>query len=242
MNDPIGIALAIPAHDEAETIDQTLTSVLVAARGSIPVVVVVAADACADETAAVARWRARTAPDNVEVHVVEIDARSAGVAREHACRCADARLARIVGMGGSRWIATTDADTTVPPDWLTVHRAWARRGADAVTGLVRVDPTARLISLVRRHLDVERDRAGFGHRHVYGANLGVRAPWWSRVGGFPPVTSSEDELFVRRLRSAGARVFGIPDSVVVTSGRLVPRAPLGFGARLATLAAGLQTA
>lgn len=237
MSDVHGVAVAIPAHDEADTIESTLTSVFVAATGSIPVVVVVAADACSDGTAALARRGARLAPGNVEVHVVEIRAGSAGIAREHACRAADERLAEIVAERSSRWIATTDADTIVPPNWLMVHRAWARRGADAVTGLVRVDPSD-LTSPARRHLDLERGRAGFGHRHVYGANLGVRARWWHRVGGFPPVASSEDELFVGRLRGAGARVFGIADSVVITSGRLEPRAPDGFGARLAALSVG----
>jgi hypothetical protein len=110
-----------------------------------------------------------------------------------------------------------------------------------VTGLVRVDPEATLATRVRHLLDLERFRAELGHRHVYGANLGVSADWWSRVGGFPPVPAGEDELFVARLRDAGARVLGIPDSVVVTSGRLDPRAPRGFGAHLATMTAGMIT-
>ncbi len=237
MSNPHGIAVAIPAHDEAQTIDRTIASVLLAAGGPIPVVVVVAADACSDRTATVARARARAVPANVEVHVVEIDARSAGIAREQACRLADERLRRLVGARAPRWIATTDADTTVPSDWLAMHRQWARRGADAVTGLVRVDPQAMLEPPVRHLLDLERRRAEHGHRHVYGANLGVTGAWWSRVGGFPPVPTGEDELFVARLRAAGARVLGVSDSVVVTSGRLDPRAPRGFGARLATMTA-----
>jgi len=87
-------------------------------------------------------------------------------------------------------------------------------------------------------MDREHTAARLGHRHVYGANLGVVAEWWRRVGGFPPVEVGEDRAFVDRLRSKGARVIAADESVVVTSGRLVARAPRGFGARLAQLTAG----
>jgi glycosyltransferase involved in cell wall biosynthesis len=237
MNAWRGIGIAIPAHDEAASIDRALRSVLRAAPGDLPVVVVVAADACTDATAEIARRRGRRAPPGVEVHVIELRARCAGAARQRASTAAAARLATLAGAGASGWIATTDADTTVPHDWLEVHRRWARRGADAVAGLVRVDDRSRLVPEVRHALDRELAHARFGHRHVYGANLGVSATWLARVGGFPRVPVGEDVLLIDRLRSAGARVLSVPDSLVVTSGRLVARAPRGFGARLAQLTA-----
>ena len=144
--------------------------------------------------------------------------------------CADDRLVAPRRDGAPRWIATTDADTTVPADWLmsapTVGPSGRRR---------RDGSRARRTD--RRWLNslgaaAPRRRAASGRARpssrVRREPRRATRPWWSRVGGFPPVTSSEDELFVRRLRTAGARVLGISDSVVVTSGRLVPRAPLGF--------------
>ncbi len=236
MTDLGGIAVGIPAHNEADRIDRALTSVVVAAASaSLPVTVVVAADASNDGTAARARRRLRRLPANVRAEVIEVHARRAGVAREAACHAADAWLRAWVGHGPRRWIATTDADTEVPGNWLDVHRRWARRGADAITGLVRVHPDDDLAPEVRRHLDRELARAGMGHGHIFGANLGVDAGWWQRVGGFPPVAVGEDTLLVDRLRGAGARVIGVTDGMVITSGRLVPRAPRGFGAKLATL-------
>jgi len=235
MTDFSGIAVAIPAHQEAATIDRALVAVLGAARAPHPVVIVVAADSCTDGTAAVVRRRAEVVPAHVEVHVLELRARSAGVARQAACVAADRRLQALVGATSARWIATTDADSTVPVDWLDNHRRWVRRGADAVAGLVRVDPRSTLPPSVWRHVDTEFARADLGHRHVYGANLGVTAAWWAAAGGFPAVETGEDERFVARLRAAGASVVSITDTPVLTSGRLAGRAPAGFGAHLAAL-------
>jgi cellulose synthase/poly-beta-1,6-N-acetylglucosamine synthase-like glycosyltransferase len=230
-----GMAIGIPARDEAERIDRTLESVLGAARLALPIVVVVAVDSCCDETAAIARRRFRRVPPNVEALVVPVVAGRVGAARQRACHLADTRLRARVGDHAARWIATTDADTTVPADWLVTHRRWAMRGADAIAGLVEVDPADALVPRVRTLMDRERRDAGMDHAHVFGANLGVRASWWHRVGGFPPVAVGEDVMFVTRLRNMGARVVGVPDSVVLTSGRLEARAPDGFGAKLASL-------
>jgi glycosyltransferase involved in cell wall biosynthesis len=230
-----GVAIGVPARNEAATIGAALGSILRAARGGLPAVVVVAADACDDETVSIARDRLDRLPPNIRGRVVELDARSAGVARQMACEEADRLLRRDVPQASARWLATTDADTMVPVDWISTHRRWARQGFDAVAGLVRVDVADPLVVPVRRMIDDELEDAEVGHAHVYGANLGVSADWWAAVGGFPMVRAHEDVRFVQRLRAAGARVAAVTDSVVVTSGRLNARAPLGFGATLAAL-------
>jgi cellulose synthase/poly-beta-1,6-N-acetylglucosamine synthase-like glycosyltransferase len=235
VTDVRGIAIGIPAHDEAERVARALRAVLLAARNAGPVVVVVTADSCRDATEAVARAELRRLPTNVEAHVIRLDARRAGVARQLACRVADARLKLRVGERAPRWIATTDADSTVPADWLSTHRRWAQHGADAIAGLVQIDPDDDALPAAHQRLDREL-RVGAGHHHVFGANLGVTADWWHRVGGFAPVEVGEDRLLVERLRARGARVLGVADAIVLTSGRLTPRAPNGFGANLAALA------
>jgi cellulose synthase/poly-beta-1,6-N-acetylglucosamine synthase-like glycosyltransferase len=236
VTQPRGIAIGIPAHDEGAHIDRALHAVLRAAPDGLPVVIVVAADSCRDETAAIARTRMSRVPRNVQTRVVSIDARCAGIAREAACRAADALLRLQVGAPEARWIATTDADTVVPADWLETHCRWAAHGADAVAGLVRVDPLDPLPRTVRRMIERELDaHASSPHPHVFGANIGMRAAWWYAVGGFPPIPVGEDQLIIQRLRAAGARVMAVSDSVVTTSGRLDPRAPAGFGAHLAAL-------
>ena len=56
-----------------------------------------------------------------------------------------------------------------------------------------------------------------------------------RVGGFPPVPAHEDRLLVEAVRRAGGRVVSTGSSPVLTSGRLVGRAPEGFAQHLREL-------
>ncbi len=233
-----GIAIGIPARNEAARIERTLASVLHAARGDLPVVVVLAADACSDATELIATRRLRDAPANVEACVIRVNEQCVGAAREAACRAASHLLHPLTG-GRRTWVATTDADTVVPPNWLTTHRRWARRGAHAVVGIVRVDDSDPLPDDVRALVERELASHGSHHSHVFGANLGIDTAWWRRIGGFPPVTVGEDRLVVQRLREAGARVVATTDSIVTTSGRLTPRAEGGFGSHLASLTAGI---
>jgi len=232
-----GVAIGIPAHNEAARIGRTLTSVLRAARGTTPVVIVVAADACTDASARIATEQLRDTPSNIETQVIRVNHRQAGAAREAACRTAHAQLEQRIGAGAPSWIATTDADSVVPVDWLAIHRRWAGTGAHAVAGLVRTDPRDPLLPTVR--VDIERELAEdpATHFHVFGANLAIEATWWRTVGGFPRVAVGEDRLIVEKLQAAGACVVSASDSIVTTSARLTPRAPRGFGAHLAAMTA-----
>ena len=63
--------------------------------------------------------------------------------------------------------------------------------------------------------------------HVHGANLGVRADAYLRAGGFPDRPAHEDVDLVAALVASGARVVATDACDVLTSGRLVGRAPGG---------------
>jgi cellulose synthase/poly-beta-1,6-N-acetylglucosamine synthase-like glycosyltransferase len=230
-----GVAIGIPARNEEADVERALDSVLEAATGVGRVAVVLAADHCDDDTAAIARCRFRRLPANVRAEVIDLEAACVGIAREQACRAAATLLTSWVGARSCTWIATTDADSAVPPGWLASQRQWALDGADAVTGLVRVSSNEALAPRARAFLAAERRLVSRGHDHVYGANLGIRAEWWRRVGGFPPISAGEDRQIIHTLRAAGARVVSVVDPVVLTSGRLTPRAPDGFGSQLAKL-------
>ncbi|WP_345475400.1 glycosyltransferase family 2 protein [Actinoallomurus oryzae] len=201
--------VVVPAHDEQER----LPACLAALRG-IPVVVV--ADACTDRTAEVAR--------RYGAQVVEIAARNVGAARAAGVR---ALLRR-----GVSWVATTDADTLVPPGWLASQLRYAARGWDAVVGTVEVtDWTGhepRRIAAYARHY--ARDPAP-----VHGANLGFSAHAYVTSGGFPPLRTGEDRALVAAMTAAGHRVLHTPQVRVITSARHRYRAPHGFGHFLTTL-------
>ena len=221
------IGIVIPAHNEAAYIGATLSAVRLAAThadlGGEPVCTVVVLDSCSDDTAAIARQHG--------VCTLDVCARNVGRAR--------AAGAQWLLDEGARWLAFTDADTIVSPQWL-VHQL--ALGADAVCGSIGIDdwsPHAEHDALIRTHFARTYTDAD-GHRHIHGANLGVSAEAYRRVGGFAPLACSEDVALVAALEQAGARIAWSAAPRVATSARKDARARGGFGdALLAAIAAGL---
>ncbi|MDN4591528.1 glycosyl transferase [Xenophilus aerolatus] len=219
------LGIAIPAHNEEEHIAAAVAAAMAAGRHAAlagePFEVVVALDACTDATGVLARAAgART---------VEVDARNVGVAR--------ALAAQALVQAGARWLAFTDADTRVAPDWLADQLALE---ADAVCGCVGVDDWSC------HGVDAERLHAHFlatyndrdDHRHIHGANLGVSTALYLQVGGFKHLACSEDVDLVRAIELAGARIAWSARPRVVTSARRQARAVGGFAdALLQALAA-----
>lgn len=220
------VRIVVPARDEAERIDRCLAAIAVA-RARVETLgvrtrCVVVADACRDETAALAAAHAG-------VEVVTSDAGRAGIARSTG---ADAMDGLDVD-AASAWLASTDADSVVPEDWLHVHVALADAGADAVLGHVHLAADdASATALDRWHA-----RSQVGDR-IHGANLGVRLDAYRAVGGFPPLAAHEDVSLVAALRDVGRRVVTTPRASVRTSGRQAGRAPSGFAGHLRMLVHG----
>jgi glycosyltransferase involved in cell wall biosynthesis len=234
------VGIVVPAHDEEVLLPACLAALREAARAAaaergVGVRIVVAADACADRTVRLARQAGAT--------VVEITARNVGAARAAGMR-------EILGSGppGSGpegaeslegaegvWLATTDADSVVPPDWLTEQLRYADQGWEAVVGTVAVaDWTghgpATAIEFAKRYGMWQA-----WHPHVHGANLGFTAAAYLTAGGFPPLRTAEDHALVSALHAQGSRVLRTPTLRVVTSARRQYRAPAGFGELLTTL-------
>jgi cellulose synthase/poly-beta-1,6-N-acetylglucosamine synthase-like glycosyltransferase len=217
------VGVVVPAHDEQEWIGPCLRALAVAAgQVPCPVEIVVVADACSDATAEVARL----AGDRVRV--VEIGARNVGRARSAGWSL----LAPEPDPGC--WLATTDADTLVPPQWLARMLHYADEGADAVAGRVRLTDW----SAARRPPHVQavwQSTYAAESAPVHGANLGIRASAYHAVGGVPARALAEDAGLVSALRHAGAAVRIAPDLTVVTSARRSRRAPGGFSSYLSAL-------
>ncbi|MFH8407019.1 glycosyltransferase [Streptomyces sp. NPDC018019] len=234
---PTALVVAVPAHNEAAVLPAALRALHKAARHPevlarrVRVVTVVAADACTDATAALARRHG--------AHVVEPARRNVGAARAAA-------VAHGLGLLGpaaeGAWIATTDADTLVPAAWLAHQIEQAAAGWDCVLGTIRVagHPTLSPAVAQRHHTLYFAGRPGrdrtWAHPHVHGANLGVTADAYRLVGGFPALAHSEDHAMVTALERAGARILRTDRCPVLTSGRTDPRAVHGFGTYLRELA------
>jgi glycosyltransferase involved in cell wall biosynthesis len=213
------VAVVVPAHNEADVLAACLRGVRlataqVATRATVEVIVV--ADACTDDTAAEAARAGAT--------VIMVN--EANVGRARATGMTHALL------NGARWLATTDADSLVPGDWLSWHVAHAEAGTHVLVGEVRVADWSPHPPLVRdryeRHYAANRP-------HIHGANLGCDARIYTAVGGFDALAVGEDHDLVARARRAGHRVVHDRCSPVITSARRVPRAPSGFGAFLESL-------
>ena len=214
------IGVIVPAHNEQDLLPQCLQSLQAAGRhGALlgePVQLLVVLDSCDDESALVARaFGALT---------LSVSARNVG----HARRVGAAyMLSR-----GARWLACTDADSTVPDDWLAQQLAFQ---ADAVCGTVTVmDWGDYGLATQTRYLG--RYQACEGHRHIHGANLGICAKAYRRAGGFKPLSAHEDVGLVEALERSGARIVWTALNSVCTSARVDPRAREGFGDYLKTLA------
>lgn len=242
MSSRPSVVVVVPAHDESETIVETLDSIAAAVRharrrrviGAATVQVV--AHRCSDETAALARACMRRCAF-VEV-VEDVLSTTVGQVRDHGARRG---LLRLSTAPDEVWVLSTDADSRVPRDWIVQVLVQAgQHRAVAVVGLATLDmfrgsdpARAAYQSLIDSKLI-----GGDGlrrHDHVYGANLAIRADAYLAVGGFPHVGHGEDQRLVDLLLDSGVRVLRTPDIVVVTSGRHDGRAADGLATLLRAL-------
>ncbi|CAD6003227.1 glycosyltransferase family 2 protein [Agreia sp. COWG] len=229
------LIVVVPARDEERALPRCLDAIDAAIvelrragdseHGSVPHVrVVIVLDRCVDNTRAIAE--ARAGVETVVSTAGQVGrARALGV--EAVLLSTDVAADRI-------WIANTDADSAVPHDWLRHQLAAAQAGDVALIGAVRPDSEglddSRLSSYLADH--PLRD----DHDNVHGANLGVRADAYLAVGGFASVATGEDVRLVDALVARGLRLRSTSHGAVVTSSRLVGRAPDGYAAALHTSA------
>lgn len=220
------IGVVVPVHNEEACLEACLLALSVAALhpglGDEPVALALVLDDCSDDSPAIAQRHMSRSMGHIVC--LTIAARNVGMARhagaEHLLAC------------NARWLAFTDADSRVAPDWLVAQLALH---ADAVCGLVTVDdwsehPAHLPARFAARYCHQD------DHRHVHGANLGVCSHAYLRAGGFPPQASSEDVALVQRLIAIDAQIAWSAHPRVTTSARARGRARGGFADHLAMLA------
>jgi glycosyltransferase involved in cell wall biosynthesis len=219
--------VVVPAHDEEALLPACLAALRRASGPlGVPVHLVVVADACTDRTVSVARASG--------AQVLSIRARSVGAARAAGMT----ELLRLTaGFDPARvWLATTDADTVVPPGWLRRQLRYAGRGWDVVLGMVEVADWDGHPPHVPAAFDALYEFGAGPHPHVHGANLGLRGSAYLAAGGFRPLCTAEDHALLAAATEAGCSVVQASDITVQTSARRQARAPRGFSHLLQTLA------
>lgn len=226
------VHVVVPVRDEELVLGGCLGAVAISVgrarvrRPDLIVQVTVVLDRCRDASAAIARA--------CDVRCLEVQAGAVGAARASGVASTREWLVATgrVLAAEEAWVATTDADSRVPPGWLEEHLDLADRGHGLVVGPVGLDPAE-----VEPSLRMAWEQAHpAGADAVYGANLGFRLSDYELVGGFAPVREHEDVGLVAAMTAAG-----VPRArstlPVTTSGRTVGRTPGGFAGYLRDLVA-----
>ena len=248
---PIGAArtvvVAVPARDEAAHIVGCLAALdRAAARAGTVITIVVGANNCSDDTAALARtFASRWVRIHVEEIVLPPDHAHAGGARRHVMD----RAASLAGPGGV--VMTTDADSEVDIDWIAANLGEIGCGADAVAGVIGFDAAARKQLPELGHRTAEWQLAELHARledlidprphdpwprHIWawGASLALTVETYHAVGGVPLVPLAEDRALADAIERAGLKLRRSHAPLVFTSARRVGRAPGGFADMLAS--------
>lgn len=235
------VAVAIPAHNEAEWIARCLTALDQQLAG-VSSRIVLLVNNSTDATAAIAR---NMQPASFTLDVVEHEfppgQQTAGQARHLAMKLAADTLPP------QGVLLSTDADGQVAPGWLAANLLHIRKGADAVAGQAVLDAAdaaaipaalheddarecayASLLDEIDHLLDPDPADPWPRHTEHSGASICVTLDAYRRVGGVPPIAAGEDRAFFAALRRADARIRHAPDVHVTVSGRIDGRAVGGM--------------
>lgn len=221
------VGVVIPARDEAGAIGLCLSAVVAATNEvQVPALIVVVDDASSDGTGIIAR----SALGAVAHEVPRVQERNVGAARRAGHQ---AVIEHFAGVGVSRlWLASTDADSLVPRDWLRKQLTLAEEGVDCIAGTIGLE-TADPVLAAEFDSDYRMKLWGVAHGHIHGANMGFRASAYLAAGGFHAQGCHEDVSLWRRLRATPGLVCRSESNLVVaTSDRRVGRLTGGFASYL----------
>ena len=218
---PLNVLVVIPACNEEDSIADTIASIrLSIAHGSprlVKATIVVVCDSCTDDTYEVAK----RALIECRSLVLKVNFSSVGESRDWGVR---------IGLrveADTRWVAFTDADSFVLPNWINLQVDAYQKGYDAFFGRVQFDTNNAMLKSFR---DLYQTQS---HRYIHGANMGLSLEAFQKVGGIPRLKAHEDRNLVDLLEERGLNVFWDTNEAVQTSVRMNGRAPEGFAATLA---------
>lgn len=195
------ISIIIPAYQEAKYIQKTFRSIKMLTRK--PDEVIVVDGGSTDKTREIAK--------KFGAKVIIEKTRGIGLARNRGLKEATGDI-----------IAYTDADTTVPPDWLTkIEESLKNPKAVGVYGIFKVLDGNIFYRLHIAYTGALMNKIYyyFGVLMAPGQNMAFKRKAGLKVGGFPEnFKIAEDIEMMTRLKKIGEIVFR-NDLVVISSGR-----------------------
>lgn len=236
--------VAVPVRNEARRLPRLLAALSAAAlRSPLPVTTVVLANNCTDHSAGIVRSFGASPSMRVELHEVDFADAHAGLAR---------RAAMDLAARAGALILTTDGDAAPGPGWIAAALRAADAGADLICGRISADcrhvlstPQARRVAAaeaaygalqhdIRHAIDRLAGRQGPARPHYIesGASMAISAQCYRRIGGLPPVRSSEDRALVHLAESQGLVIRYAEDMRAAVSARLHGRAEGGMAETL----------
>jgi Glycosyl transferase family 2 len=231
-----GVGVVLPVHNEEDLLGAALAAIAEACAQvdvRIPCTTAIILNNCSDASEKISREWARELRRRAGSHRAVVR-RSTAIGVGNARRMGSLALFRqFVGIDPQRiWLATTDADSRVPANWLSAQLAAHERGADVWSGRVSVEDWSHHHPRTERrwHTSYENEATP-----IHGANLGFNGRAYLDSGGFPPLCSGEDRALHGAIVARGGRAIEDSDVRVVTSARTQARAPLGFSSVLSFL-------
>jgi len=226
------LGVVVPVHDEEEllggALDALATAFIDVRDVHIPSHLVLVFDSCRDSSVEVARrWAKNLSRKNdFGVSAITCDERNVGAVRRVGC-------ATVLNHWRDQspeyvWIATTDADSRVPRNWLREQLRHHEKGHDVWAGRVAVESAGDGGETLRRW-QREYDREA---HPIHGASLGFNGAKYLAAGGFPPLETGEDRALLGALTESGAATYFDSSLRVLTSGRRRGHAPHGFAEAL----------
>lgn len=224
------VGVVLPVHNEEVLVHEALSSLAnafdaIKGRG-IDLRIVVVLDSCSDNSIKmVEEWvRKQSRKENEPLATtVTCEASNVGIARALGCTRLFEQFDHLDP--SNIWIATTDADSQVPDNWLHTQILQHESGVDLWCGRVTVsDWSPRIIGTAARW----QSEYEMESHPIHGTNLGFNAQTYLAAGGFNPSRVSEDRELCAAIEARGAVVYYDSSVRVVTSARKDARAPMGF--------------
>jgi glycosyltransferase involved in cell wall biosynthesis len=231
-----GVGVVLPVHNEEDLLGAALAAIAEACArvdAGIPCTTAIVLNNCSDASEEISRRWARELRRGGGSHQAVVR-RSTATGVGNARRVGSLALLRqFVGIDPqSIWLATTDADSRVPANWLTVQLAAHEGGADVWSGRVSVEDWSQHHPRTERRWNKSYENEV---TPIHGANLGFNGRAYLDSGGFPRLCSGEDRALHGAIVARGGRAIEDSDVRVVTSARRQARAPLGFSSVLSFL-------
>lgn len=207
----MNIGIVIPAHNEEQHLSACLQSIQQAVQhmSHEQVEILVVLDSCTDQSRAIV--------ESHQVNWIECNYACVGKARDLGIR-------HLIQQSVT-WVACTDADTIVDPDWLLCQMH--HQPTDAICGIVVLDNLNHLSTLQQqKYLAHYQD--SMGHQHIHGANLSFSVDAYLQAGGFEPIPCHEDVSLIQKFMTQCSKITWSNLVRVTTSSRLNGRAPQGL--------------